>query len=113
MKWIYLIKAIDIVENNVYYKIGISKNHPSKRLKQLQTGNALRLEIVEMFHSKYANLLESSLHRTFSIERIREDGEWFHLTDEQIINFMINCNKIEKDFDFLNENNTFFNKNYL
>ena len=107
-KWIYLIKTeIDDLE---YYKIGISKNDPNKRLKQLQTGNALRLEIKEMFYSKYANLLESTLHRIFDIERIREDGEWFSLTSNQVLNFLDECNKIESDFDYLNENSTFFNK---
>ena len=59
MKWIYLIKAE--LEGIEYYKIGITKREPQKRLKELQTGNALQLELVKIFHTEFGNLFVTSV----------------------------------------------------
>ncbi len=53
-------------------KIGTSLN-PQKRLKELQTGNPDRLEV--LWAAPGGRDLESALHRTFSAYRI--EGEWF------------------------------------
>ncbi len=109
MKWIYLIKAD--FEGSVGYKIGITSREPNKRMKELQTGNPAKLELVNQYQSKYANILEKTLHRTFLLDR--ELGEWFSLTQETVNGFQELCTKIENTFDLLAEENNHFQKNYL
>ena len=102
MKWIYLIKAD--FDNNTHYKIGIASN-PNKRIKTLQTGNSVTLELVQMFKSEHVFSLEKALHRTYVLESKR--GEWFLLDDIQVENFLINCLKIENNLKLLAENDKF------
>lgn len=95
-------------ENEIYlisapflnlYKIGVSRN-PKKRLKQLQTGMPHELLIVSVFKSKYAYRIESTLHRGMNSKKINEDfeslmGEWFYLSNADVLAFLENCKKIE------------------
>ncbi|MFF9594058.1 GIY-YIG nuclease family protein [Streptomyces sp. NPDC014646] len=53
-------------------KIGTS-NNPEKRLKELQTGNPDRLEV--LWSTPGGRELESMLHRAFAAYRV--EGEWF------------------------------------
>ena len=75
-------------------KIGKS-NNPKKRLKELQTGNSHKLvlySVIENVDEEY----ENSLHHI--LDHIRQEGEWFKLTDE-LIHFMINkTDKTSYDF---------------
>lgn len=103
MSYIYLIKDI----NTSDYKIGKSYT-PQKRLSQLQTGSPNKLIIVHLYESKIANKIESALHNTYS--SYRKEGEWFglDLTIEQ--KFLSECEKIEKNFNYLKENSTYENQ---
>jgi hypothetical protein len=76
---------IDVVEQSgfVYYimevdtgnvKIGVSKN-PESRLKQLQTGNSSRLELIKTEQYQDAHAEEKRLHFANSDKHIQ--GEWF------------------------------------
>lgn len=70
--YVYIIKRADGC-----IKIGVAKN-PKKRLKQLQTGSNMRLEIAGSFPYKsrmQAFTMERELHERFSI--FRQEGEWF------------------------------------
>lgn len=102
-KWIYLIKAE--LEGIEYYKIGLTGRAPETRLKELQTGNALKLEIVCTFQTNFGNMFESTLHRTFSIEN--ESGEWFSLNNDQVNNFLNTCTRIEDNLSIIFEQNTY------
>ena len=103
MKKVYLIKT-----EGSNYKIGTSK-HPEKRLKQLQTGNQEKLELICTFKSEYATLLESTLHRKYS--HLRENGEWYALSLEDEVKFIEICKKTEANFMVLKEDdNLFFKK---
>lgn len=66
-------------KKNNAYKIGMSKN-PTKRLKQLQTGNSNKLYLLASFKSN--QYLEKFLHKLLSFDNIR--GEWFELTVEKL-----------------------------
>jgi predicted GIY-YIG superfamily endonuclease len=101
MKFIYLIES----EEDKTYKIGNSKNPPN-RLKQIQTGNGNTLSIKHLFLSKYPTKLETALHNKFNLEKKR--GEWFMLTEEQVNNFIVDCEKIEENITFLKENGNVF-----
>lgn len=66
-------------------KIGISDN-PKERLKQLQTGNAERLQIyyTEKIDSRRkAELIEQKIHKQLSIQKLT--GEWFSIDSSTAI----------------------------
>lgn len=87
MAYIYLIRG------GAFYKIGIADN-PQKRLKELQTGNAERLELVRAVACLDAKNAERFLHSHF--RRKQRVGEWFFLTDRDITSFDRRCG-IAKD----------------
>lgn len=59
------------------YKIGVTKNNPIRRLKQLQTGSATELELVRYYKLKNYRQVEKQLHKKFLRYRLRSNSEWF------------------------------------
>lgn len=110
MKYVYLIQ----VEGTDIYKIGFTKNHPSKRLKNLQVGNPIKLILVDSYASKRATQVEAALHNRFSGYKVNEDeynlmGEFFKLDLETRKNFKELCEKIDMNFQVIEENSTLYN----
>lgn len=103
MGYVYLIESY----NTQFYKIGVSKNHPNKRVKQLATGNADELRLITYYQTENYRKLEKWLHRKF--DALRLEGEWFNLTDEDIINFNDICNQADNTIKLLINENPFFN----
>lgn len=93
----YVLKLVNETPKYVYFiteepfnnkvKIGISKN-PLKRLKQLQTGNPDKLVIRHSINSVDYKKLERSLHAI--CKDLRGVGEWFHMSDSELNNFIGN-----------------------
>ena len=75
--YLYFIKA----KGTDFYKIGISDN-PESRLKQLQTGNPVQLELVSSIYCLYPKDRESELHSALS--ELNENGEWFSIKDDDV-----------------------------
>jgi hypothetical protein len=69
-------------------KIGFSKD-PSARLKQLQTGNAevLYLHYTIKVDESRIRLLERFLHKDIGYKRLK--GEWFNMTKDEAVNYLI------------------------
>jgi hypothetical protein len=103
MGYVYLIESY----NTQFYKIGISKNDPHKRLKQLATANADELRLITTYESEYYRKLEKWLHRKFSQYRL--EGEWFKLPDDDIIGFNEICVEAESIITVLINENPFYN----
>ena len=101
MKYIYLIQSLE----NGYYKIGVSK-HPTKRVEQLQTGNASPLKLVDIYHTEYAEQIEHALQRIHA--HLHKKGEWFDMDISNEVNFQKECKKIEETITFLKENDNVF-----
>ena len=90
---------IYIMEANDTFKVGIGKC-PSKRLKQLQTGNPYRLKLLKSFEIdtlRRARLIEKLIHRKLELKL---KGEWFQMEKqsliirtEQIINSCLDYNE--------------------
>lgn len=97
MGYVYLIN----INGTDLYKIGITKNEVSKRVKSLQTGNPLSLVITDFFKSSYYQKIETLLHRMLKHKKyIPEDfenlkGEWFCFDFEDVKNFKKMCIKFE------------------
>ena len=77
-----------IIKNplNETIKIGVAQN-VEKRLKQLQTGAGIELELVyQSLICSNAFSIEKDIHSAF--EKYRTFGEWFKLSPEQVIAFV-------------------------
>lgn len=86
-------------------KVGISKSS-KKRVKNIQTGCPVEIEVRYIFESKWPHKVEKSLHRQFN--RYKNDeysgmlkGEWFSLPVEEILGFLETCKRIEGTIDSL------------
>lgn len=95
--FVYLIR----LSENSYYKIGTTKNI-NKRIKELQTGNAEQLFLIDSFESEYAFKIENALHNFYRNKN--KINEWFEFTIEDEVNFLKNCKKIEENLIFLEKN---------
>jgi hypothetical protein len=104
MGTIYLINE----QGSDNYKIGMTKSNEAKRKKSLQTGNSSILETIYTFKTEYPFRIETMLHNALANKR--GNGEWFELTEEEVLNFIPLCEKKEKQLKFLMENNHFFKK---
>jgi hypothetical protein len=101
--YVYLIIEWDKIENgNNPVKIGVTKGSIENRLKKLQTGNSSELCILKHFKSIKPFTLEKMLHLHYF--KNRGTGEWFNLTDEEIIKFESVCNEKEEIIKLLTEN---------
>ena len=67
--FVYFIRA----EGTGSIKIGFSTNHPSIRLKELQTGSPSKLELLTFYEGSQKD--EKKLHHEFAEDR--GNGEWF------------------------------------
>jgi len=97
---VYLISSE--INNHTLYKIGITKREVKDRLKELKTGNAATLNIVNVFESKWATKIESNLHKRYK----NISGEWFELTNDEVDTFLKVCKIVHDNFEFLSLNNT-------
>lgn len=88
MRCVYLIRG-----NEGKYKIGIAKN-PSQRIRQLQTGNSDKLELIETYQSENASKIESTLHNQYA--HVRNHGEWFDLSISDEMSFKQKCEQIDR-----------------
>jgi hypothetical protein len=102
---VYLIKA-EMADGSFQYKIGISK-HVEKRLLENKTSNPNNLQIVHVFKSLHSNIMETALKNRFRYCRI--EGEWFNLSQQDVADFLITCDKMEKNFTVL-KTSTLFNR---
>ncbi len=69
-------------------KIGIT-NNLKNRLRAIQTGNpdVLSVQHFEEIDASRVRLLEKKIHEELSYKRLK--GEWFNLTVEEAIDFVI------------------------
>ena len=82
-----------IITDGEYHKIGMTIGDARKRLKEIQTMNPRKLEVLYQQHTSWAWDYEHLLHELFEKKRVR--GEWFILepADIQTIKDVV-CDKI-------------------
>jgi len=108
MGYIYLILETDKDGNNERHKIGITKNNPEKRVKQLSTGNSNVIRLLQAYESINYKRVEQWLHSRYSTLKTEANNEWFHLTDEQVIGFLETCKKLDETIQLLLKDNYFY-----
>ena len=94
---VYLLKA------NNFYKIGITKNKVSNRVKGLQTGCPFKIEIFDTFETRNDLAVENALHKIFRNKGTY--GEWFELLNEDIEKLYSTIDYIQ---NFTKENDNIF-----
>ena len=77
---VYILRGV----NSRLCKPGWTTVDPVVRLAQLQTGSAEKLELVGHFRAA-SDKAEEVLHKHFHSKRVRADGEWFALTEEDLV----------------------------
>lgn len=107
MGYVYLLLEVD-KHGNERHKIGFSKNHPEKRVKQLQTGNSNVITLLNLYETSNYQKLEKWLHGIFSNQKTEANNEWFTLSNHQVTHFIDECIKADKTISFMKENNPFY-----
>lgn len=105
MSNVYLISSY--INGEILYKIGMTKRSVEKRLKELKTGNAADLAIVNIFESKWASKIEANLHIRYASLNVG-GGEWFSLDENEVANFLNNCKLIHDNFEIIFKTNTYY-----
>ena len=104
--YVYLLLVIDDFCNE-YYKIGITKNTPNKRIKNLQTGNYNKIELLYYYKSIHYKKIEKNLHTRFILKKTSAENEWFNLEVEDVLNFLKYCEYGDIIFKELESENKF------
>ena len=90
--WIYVIKDLD----NNEVKIGVTqKENPKNRLSQY-TSHKMNIELLFIDDIEDCFELENEIHISFKNQRI--NGDWFNLTNEDVLKiiYIINKHKYKK-----------------
>lgn len=87
---------------NDTYKIGVTRNIESNRIKKLQTGNSTELHIVNIYQCDYPFRLEKMLHLYFHTKH--ELNEWYNLSINDIVNFNNICETLNNRIKCLYDN---------
>ena len=106
---VYLISSS--LEGDTCYKIGYTKRNPNQRIREMKTGNASELKVIESFQSKWGTQIEAKLHRIFQDKKI--SGEWFRLTAYDISQFKKLCEQSHQSFELLSKDNSWFQESNL
>ena len=84
------------------YKIGVTRGIVEDRMKELQTGNGGELHVVHVQPTDKPYKMETMLHNRFKLTN--KHGEWFELTNEEVLEFAKYCELCQRNIDALREN---------
>jgi len=104
---VYLL--CELGSNPESYKIGITKDNPEKRVKQLQTGCSNEILILKTFNSEFYRKIESVLHKEYKRYSSTGGTEWFILPNDIVLRFEERCSQLHQMFTTLQKSgNPFF-----
>src|SRR5262249_38624309 len=83
--WVYVIEEL----GQNLFKVGYTTTTPLDRLRQLQTGNGLKLDLLAAFTCEEPEKVEKALHRLLEAHTQRMKGEWFALPREQMLDVLM------------------------
>ena len=104
--YVYLIVEAN-EEGKEKFKIGVTKNHPTERLKKLKTGNSNQLELLKFYESENYKRIERWFHMKYASSKTISKNEFFNLSDQQVINFIKDCKEIDSTISMLKRENPF------
>lgn len=102
------IKKVYLLANSEWtqFKIGITKKDVNERIDNLKTGNGSEISLINTFESNHYKRIEKILHKKYNSKRLI--GEWFELSDDDIIRFKDDCQKLHDAFEFLKKSDNPF-----
>lgn len=103
MGYVYLICD----PSNDMFKIGVTRDLKSNRIKKLQTGNPTELFIHTIYETEWPFRLETMLHNRFQDKKVL--NEWFRLDATDIGSFKDTCKNMEQTIKLMKDN-PFFGK---
>jgi hypothetical protein len=101
---VYLISVE--ADGRKLYKIGYTRRNVSDRIKEFDTGNAQTFIIENVFNSKWGTKIEAQLHKFFKESKVK--GEWFNLTDDDVLVWINQCKLYHKNFEIIEKQNTYY-----
>jgi len=107
MGYVYLLMSTDSDGLRELFKIGITKTSVEKRIKSLTTGNPNKITLINSYNSKNYKEIEKWLHSRYSLSKTQSENEWFFLSDDEVINFIDTCKKIEGTIELIKSTSTF------
>lgn len=84
------------------FKIGVTRDLKSNRVKKLQTGNSTELFITDIYETEWPFRLETLLHKRFINKRVL--NEWFALDINDVVGFHKICEQLENNIQTLKDN---------
>lgn len=84
------------------FKIGVTRNLKSDRVKKLQTGNSTELFVSDTYETEWPFRLETLLHNHFRNKQVL--NEWFALDVKDVIGFQTICKALEDNIRALKDN---------
>lgn len=106
MGYVYLLLCIES-DGVEHHKIGITKNPPIKRVKQLQTGSANKIILLNSYETDNYLKVERWMHRKHFSAKTEAKNEWRKLTDEEVFAFISYCEIADDNIKFLQKHNPF------
>ena len=103
MGYVYLICD----QSTDRFKIGVTRDLKSNRIKKLQTGNSTELFIMDVYETEWPFRLETLLHRHFKNKQVL--NEWFVLDASDVAGFHGVCERLETTINALKDNPFFGN----
>jgi hypothetical protein len=88
------------------FKIGISTKQLDKRINALKTGNGSEISLIKSFETNHHRKVEKWMHNKYQSKRLV--GEWFALSDDDVVNFISECQKAHDTFQYLIDSNNPF-----
>lgn len=99
--FVYLITDWSSVPEK--FKIGVTKKNPKDRLRSLQTGSSGELVLLRTYESENYRRIETVLHRGYKPYSTDGGKEWFELPSDVALNFLKECEQIDKTLESLKE----------
>lgn len=107
MGYVYLLFCVN-KDGSEGYKVGVTKNDPLKRIKQLQTGNESKIQLLKQYQSENFKKVEKMMHVKYAPYKTEANNEWFSLEANDVISFLNECKKADDTISFLLKNNPFY-----
>jgi len=108
MGYVYLLSTVTPDGMVERFKIGVTRRTILKRLRELQTGNSEKIELINSYESDNYLYIENMLHKKYSSTVANAKNEWFELNNEYVLSFLKDCKKLDETIKLLKENNPFF-----
>lgn len=103
MGYVYLLLEVNALGDEAH-KIGISKNHPDKRVKSLQTGNSSQISLLKYYETANFKKVEQIMHARYRMNKTLAQNEWFNLSNDDVLGFISECKKADSNINLLKDN---------